>query len=137
MWNIVALAESEVGRQIAIAAKRDSSIMMGITVGTLTFLPATAIAVSQHKRIKTRGVDKLICWKTIFAMPLLNWNAGPGQGVATNRFWIFLVVALPLTGLTLSLLFLWMGSINDQTGKPHFTSLQLQLTRLKLKLASL
>lgn len=38
--------QSQESRDLAIAGKRDSSIMKGITVGTLTFLPGTAIAVS-------------------------------------------------------------------------------------------
>ena len=47
MWNSVALNGSQISQQISVASKRDSSIMMGITVGTLTFLPGTAIAVRE------------------------------------------------------------------------------------------
>lgn len=37
--------DSQISQQFSIASKRDSSVMKGITVGTLTFLPGTAIAV--------------------------------------------------------------------------------------------
>lgn len=45
MWNAMTMNHSQISQQISLASKRDSSIMMGITVGTLTFLPGTAIAV--------------------------------------------------------------------------------------------
>lgn len=50
----LAMNESQISRgfslaqqQIAVAGRRDSSVMLGIAVGTLTFLPATALAVSR------------------------------------------------------------------------------------------
>ena len=44
MWNLVSLSESRLRRKISIASKRDSTIMMGIAVGTMLFLPLTAMA---------------------------------------------------------------------------------------------
>ena len=48
MWSTMALNESQISQQIAAASKRDGSIMVGIAVGTLTFFPGTAIAVSPN-----------------------------------------------------------------------------------------
>jgi hypothetical protein len=93
MGSMSALAESEISQQVSIASKRDSSIMMAIAVGTLTFLPATAMA-------------------SIFAMPVLNWDAPPGEGVTDHRFWIYLVVTIPITVVTLIFLFGWMNMVD-------------------------
>jgi hypothetical protein len=117
MWAIMTMHETQVSLDIARASqetakasKRDSSIMMGITVGTLTFLPATAIAVSNVSNQHRPTFNLLTPLpQTIFAMPVFNWDAEPGKNVADKRFWIFCAVAFPLTALTLLILFAWMA----------------------------
>lgn len=118
--------DSQINQQIAISAKRDSSIMMGITVGTLSFLPATAIAVSSQAMAgKEKSgfhwlMTELDALQTIFALPMFDWNAGPNEHVTGPRFKIFLAVALRLTAVTLCLLFVWM-SLSDTASARKMT----------------
>jgi Mg2+ and Co2+ transporter CorA len=94
MSSITALAMTDISYRIAVASKRDSAMMMIITVGTLTFLPATAIA-------------------TIFAMPFLPWNVAASDGDSTpNALSTYLKVSLPLTVGTLSLVCLYWAKID-------------------------
>ncbi|ETN42734.1 uncharacterized protein HMPREF1541_01892 [Cyphellophora europaea CBS 101466] len=119
--SMSALAESEIsqqlamtGHQVSIASKRDSTIMKAIAVGTLTFLPATAIA-------------------SIFAMPVLDWDHPPGQGVAGRQFGIYLAVSIPMTLVTLMFLFAWMNMVDfeAETAKTSIRpSIRLRLGRL-------
>ncbi|KPI45898.1 uncharacterized protein AB675_841 [Cyphellophora attinorum] len=111
MSSIMALARSEISHNITVASKRDSAIMMSITVGTLTFLPATAIA-------------------TIFAMPFLPWNVAASDGDTTpGVVRLYLKVSLPLTIGTLLLVGLYWAMIDygdkgaDMTVRPWIKEL--------------
>ncbi|KAF2242533.1 hypothetical protein BU26DRAFT_524137 [Trematosphaeria pertusa] len=65
-------------KELAAASKRDSSAMKVIAVLTALFLPGTCIA-------------------TLFAMPILNWNAFSMRDVMTSHFWLYWAVTIPLT----------------------------------------
>jgi hypothetical protein len=52
---------------------------------------------------------------------MFNWEAGPQDTVVDHRFWIYLAVSLPITGVTLMLLFLWMFIIDIREQSPNMT----------------
>ncbi|MCJ1404063.1 hypothetical protein MMC11_007288 [Xylographa trunciseda] len=92
LYNLVAREDSKANtdiarasRSIALASQRDSASMKTIAVLTMAFLPATWVAA-------------------LFAMPLFNWRAAPGDPVLQGYFWIYWAVICPLTT---AVLFLW------------------------------
>ena len=74
---------------IAAATRHDGSVMKGISLLTMVFLPATFVS-------------------TLFAMPLFDWSADRVDGIATPYAWIYLAVALPLTFAVVAIWFAWM-----------------------------
>ena len=102
MDSIVALSESKVSRQISVASKRDGTVMMGIAVGTMLFLPLTAMA-------------------TIFAMPFLPWNDGPSDSAKVHPLVIYLTLSLPLTAVTLTILITWIWAVDYEAETSHVT----------------
>ncbi|KAE8453913.1 hypothetical protein EG329_007689 [Mollisiaceae sp. DMI_Dod_QoI] len=80
------MIESKLSIMIAEDTRRDSSSMKTIAVLTLFFLPATATA-------------------SVFGMSMFDWKAKTGDTVVSRRFWIYIVVAIPLT---LVVLFAWL-----------------------------
>jgi hypothetical protein len=94
IWNLIAQKDNQLNqeiaadsKEIALASKRDSSAMKAIAALTMFFLPGTFIA-------------------SLFAMPLLDWQAEAGQPVISHRFWIYWAVTIPLT---LLVVILWIG----------------------------
>ncbi|KAF2735556.1 hypothetical protein EJ04DRAFT_491412 [Polyplosphaeria fusca] len=74
---------------IAVASKRDSAAMKTIAVLTIVFLPPTFVA-------------------TFFSMTLFNWTPQtPGDRITSKYFWVYWVVAIPLTALVLIIWRLW------------------------------
>lgn len=63
--------------------------MKTIAVLTTCFLPATWVAA-------------------FFAIPLFNWNAGKGEAVLNDRFWVYWATTLPLTIVVLVVWYVWM-----------------------------
>ncbi|KAL9612390.1 MAG: hypothetical protein Q9167_003030 [Letrouitia subvulpina] len=95
VWNLIAQRDNNVNqsiaadsREIAAAARRDSSAMKAIAFLTMFFLPGTFVA-------------------SFFAMPLLDWDAKNGDDVISHRFWIYWAVVTPLTVLVLMLWGIW------------------------------
>ena len=74
----------------------------------------------------------LILCQTIFAMPMFNWEAGPKEHVVDHRFWVYLAVALPITGVTLIFLFLWMFVIDIREQSPNLTMKESVRKRLDM-----
>ncbi|EJD41574.1 hypothetical protein AURDEDRAFT_169471 [Auricularia subglabra TFB-10046 SS5] len=71
--------------------KRDSATMKTITVVTLVYLPATFVS-------------------TLLSMGIFDFGVGDGDNGRiriAREGWLFLVISLPLTALTLVLSFLW------------------------------
>jgi len=103
--NSVQVAEDS--RNIAEASKKDSSVMLSIGVLTMTFLPATFIAVSlshaENMNNKSHKHDQ-----TVFAMPLFDWNANEPAAVVNPRFKYFWATAIPLTVAVLSIWTTWI-----------------------------
>ena len=103
-------------KSIAAASKRDSSAMKSIALLTMLFLPATFVSVQYHdpevlrKRKDKKKKEALIInhmsRQTVFAMPILDWNADRASAVVTQHAWLYLAVTLPLTVLVL---IVWSG----------------------------
>ncbi|KAJ9616514.1 hypothetical protein H2200_000233 [Cladophialophora chaetospira] len=84
----ISLEIAEASKRIAEDTKRDGTSMKTLAVVTLVYLPATAVS-------------------SILAMPLFNWNA-KGGAVVNPRFWIYVVLAVPLTLLTIGIWYAWL-----------------------------
>ncbi|KAH8902602.1 hypothetical protein BR93DRAFT_972334 [Coniochaeta sp. PMI_546] len=92
LWNFEFLAQRAeaqtnaiynfAAREIAVATKHDSAAMKAIAVMTILFLPGTFFA-------------------TLFAMPLFDFSAPPGEPVLSSRLWIYWVFTGPFTVLLL------------------------------------
>ncbi|KAF2475081.1 uncharacterized protein BDR25DRAFT_160310, partial [Lindgomyces ingoldianus] len=77
--------------RVARAAKQDSSAMRTISILTLTFLPMTAVAA--------------VFSGTVFNFE--NWGV-PGQRVASEGWWVFLVTCILATVVTVGAWYAWL-----------------------------
>lgn len=89
------------------AVRKDSAAMRTIAVVTLAFLPSTFISV----RVELVIFDHLlIIGQTIFSTSFFNFSPGPkaqqGGWFVSDKIWIYWVIAIPLTIMTLSI-WLW------------------------------
>ena len=89
------------------AVRKDSAAMRTIAVVTLAFLPSTFISVGVQFVMVIRP---LTLGQTIFSMSFFNFSPGPetgrGDWLVSDKFWIYWVIAIPLTIATLSI-WLW------------------------------
>lgn len=97
VYNLIAqrdkrqnLHVAPISTSIAAITKDDSFAMRTIAIMTVAFLPATAIP-------------------SIFSMNMFDWQAEPGKQVVSSHFWIYWVVAVPLT---LAVLGVWLSWIH-------------------------
>ncbi|KAK0709866.1 hypothetical protein B0T26DRAFT_805491 [Lasiosphaeria miniovina] len=81
LYNLIAQSDANASISLAKAAKDDSSSMKTVAVVTMTSLPATFLA-------------------TVFAMPLLKWDASL---VVQDNFWVYLAFTLPSTALVFTI----------------------------------
>ena len=102
-------------RTIAIASKRDSSVMKSISLLTMVFLPGTFISVSEPLRqmfccfpLSSSGGLLIHSQQTLFAMPLFNWNASRISDIASPHTWLYLAAALPLTLIITMCWLIWL-----------------------------
>ncbi|PVI03333.1 hypothetical protein DM02DRAFT_726532 [Periconia macrospinosa] len=78
-FSIIAQEENKLSRDVAHNSKRDSAAMKTIALVTLLFLPPTFVA-------------------TLFGMSMFDWNGEkPGTDPLSSYFWIYWVIAAPLT----------------------------------------
>lgn len=95
LYNFVAQMDNALNAQLAAAAGRDSTSMKILAFISVIFLPGTFVA-------------------GVFSMSMFDWqysgnnsgssggsSGGGGDGVVSERFWIFWVIAVPLTLITL------------------------------------
>ncbi|EEU48276.1 uncharacterized protein NECHADRAFT_75673 [Fusarium vanettenii 77-13-4] len=80
-FNLVAQYDSAISVQIGQATQSDSAAMKTIAFATLTFLPATFISA-------------------VFSMSFFNIDDDTGEWSVSNKFWIYWVIAIPVTLLT-------------------------------------
>lgn len=84
-FNTVTQYDSRVTVEIGRAAQSDSAAMKTISFLTLTFLPATYVCA-------------------IFSMSFFNYSPESGKWSVSSDFWIYWVVAVPITASTA---FIW------------------------------
>ncbi|CAO2653796.1 Nn.00g032070.m01.CDS01 [Neocucurbitaria sp. VM-36] len=77
-------AQGETAVEIALATSRDSKVMRSISLVTMVFLPGTFLA-------------------TVFSMTFFNWFDGDGNGQISSSLWIYVVVTVLFTSVTLGL----------------------------------
>jgi hypothetical protein len=87
LYNFIAQADNALNAQLAASAGRDSTSMKILAFISALFLPGSFVAA-------------------IFSMSMFDWQHGGGAGdsgnrVVSGRFWIFWVIAVPLTMITL------------------------------------
>ncbi|KAF4452427.1 hypothetical protein F53441_4707 [Fusarium austroafricanum] len=87
-FNSVAQYDSRISVEIGQATQSDSAAMKTIAFVTLTFLPATFISA-------------------VFSMSFFKTNDNTGEWSVSDKFWIYWVVAIPVTLLTAGLWLLW------------------------------
>lgn len=87
-FNIVAQSDARTSVEIGRAAQKDSAAMKTVAFLTLTFLPATFISA-------------------IFSTSFFNFDAGEGIWAVSDKIWIFWVVSIPVTLITIMLWFFW------------------------------
>ncbi|KAF4460167.1 hypothetical protein FALBO_13064 [Fusarium albosuccineum] len=80
-FNSVAQYDSKVSVQIGQATQSDSAAMKTIAFATLTFLPATFISA-------------------VFSMSFFNVDDNTGEWGVSRKFWIYWVIAIPVTIIT-------------------------------------
>jgi hypothetical protein len=85
----ISMQIAEASKTIAEETKKDGSSMKTLAVMTLVFLPCTTVS-------------------SILAMPLFNWQAD-GASVVNPRIWIYFILSVPLTMLTIGIWRLWLG----------------------------
>lgn len=83
---------AEASKTIAEETKKDGYSMKTLAVVTMLFLPATSVS-------------------SILAMPLFRWDEGDGNRVVNTKLWVYFVLAIPLTALTVGLWWLWQKRV--------------------------
>jgi Mg2+ and Co2+ transporter CorA len=87
-FNSVAQYDSRISVQIGQATQSDSAAMKTIAFVTLTFLPATFVSA-------------------LFSMSFFNIDDDTGKWSVSEKFWLYWVIAIPVTLLTGGLWLLW------------------------------
>lgn len=82
--------------------------MKTIAVLTILFLPGTYISASSSCYLIFSSYSLANTKQTLFAMPLLNWEAKAGDSVMSSRFWIYWALTLPLTLTVVSIWLVWL-----------------------------
>ena len=85
--QVLSIEIAKASKIIAEETKKDGSSMTTLAVVTLVYLPCTTVS-------------------SILAMPLFDWDAE--KGVVNPRIWVFFILALPLTVITVSVWQLWL-----------------------------
>ncbi|KAF1989817.1 hypothetical protein K402DRAFT_326306, partial [Aulographum hederae CBS 113979] len=97
-YNLITQRDSKVLTGIGESTRSDSAAMRTVALVTMAFLPATFICA-------------------IFGMSFFDFAPGdgvePAKWTVSDQFWIYWVVAIPVTAATISVWYIW------QHGLPH------------------
>lgn len=118
MWRVVQdnQLQAAATERLAQESKRDSEIMKTITVVTLLYLPATFVCVSAEANAWANPVTER-GGQTLLSMGLFEFDIGEegsGRLKVARQGWIFIVIALPLTIITLGLAYVWQRRTEEQ-----------------------
>ncbi|KAI0156700.1 hypothetical protein GGR52DRAFT_197402 [Hypoxylon sp. FL1284] len=110
VWNEIARRDSDLNTRIAkentaiaLEAKREGTQMRAIALLTMIYLPFSSVA-------------------GVFSMGVFDWQAQDGSSVVTRYFWVFAVLAVGLTAITLSA---WYFITLRHRGTPKKDTLEL------------
>lgn len=102
MLSVITQSDAEYTAAIAIDGKRDSIAMRTISILGIVYLPATFVA-------------------TLFSMDMFSWPGTSNKGnetsslVASPSIWIYWVVAVPLTVITILIWVIWARRENQKS----------------------
>jgi Mg2+ and Co2+ transporter CorA len=118
LYSVISQQDSLINRKdnklnisIASSAKKDSIAMMTFTFITALFLPGTYIS-------------------SLFSMTMFNWqtSASNPESHLSSYFWVYWVVTVPLTLLTLSGWHVWYRYA-DKEWQDTLNKIQVQVTK--------
>ena len=96
--------------RISEAVHNDSAAMKTIAVLTLTFLPATFVSVWKFS-LPRQVLQQLTALQAVFSMTFFDFSprneAHPEAWVVSEKIWIYWVISLPLTIVTILSWFTW------------------------------
>jgi hypothetical protein len=97
--------------------------MKAIAVVTMTFLPATFVSVSASFTASklSSQTDTVMLLQSIFSMSFFHFeppsDATGASFVLSDKFWMYWVVAAPLSVATLTAWFLWEARLKKGSGR--------------------
>ena len=107
---MIAQYDSKTMVRISGAVQNDSTAMKTIAVLTLTFLPATFVSVWKFS-LPCQVLQQLTTMQAVFSMTFFNFTPGneahPEAWVVSEKIWIYWVISLPLTIVTILFWFMW------------------------------
>lgn len=116
-FHISTQHDSLVAADLARAAQLDSYTMKTISVLGLLFLPGTFISVRSHSMLIFFKLPHHTL-QTVFSMSFFSFSPGTdGQAplwTVSKEFWIYWVIAVPLTVLTIVSWNHWQNSLPTQ-----------------------
>jgi hypothetical protein len=118
-FNMVAQYDSRISVEVGRAAQSDSSAMKTIAFVTLTFFPATFISA-------------------MFSMSFFNYNPDSDKWTVSKKFWIYWVVAIPITCITALLWSFWYKflppkQIGEEDLQPRGAKREIKVMATKLR----
>jgi hypothetical protein len=124
-FNIVGQYDTRISLEIGRAAQVDSAAMKTIAFLTLTFFPATFVSA-------------------IFSMSFFNYNPDTDQWFVSKKFWLYWIVAIPVTCITALLWSFWhkffppkrIGEEDLEHKDTFITKEELQMATKKLGTSS-
>ncbi|KAJ3495500.1 hypothetical protein NLG97_g3354 [Lecanicillium saksenae] len=97
-FNLVVQKDSGMTLKMSRIAQDDSKVMRMIAFLTLTFLPATFVSA-------------------VFSTSFFNFNPDANKWTVSNKFWIFWVISVPITLLTLFMCHKWGLALPGEENK--------------------
>jgi len=105
--------------------------MKTIAVLTLTFLPGTAVAVSNsHHRYESDSITDSS--QSFFSMTMFQWPYN-GNKIASPYLWVYFAVTIPLTALVYVAWVWWFKFSQKQSKKKHDEGLDSFEKELKMR----
>lgn len=116
-FNTVTQYDSRVTVEIGRAAQADSAAMKTIAFITLTFFPATFVCA-------------------IFSMSFFDFDPNTAQWKVSKDFWVYWVVAVPITAITASMWKWWNKLAPEKLiGHDTLTQSSVQMAKIELEKA--
>ena len=110
-FNIVAQSQNQTTMRISEATQSDGAAMKTVALVTLTFLPATFVSVSQVKVYGKLGCRSNLLAQALFSMSFFDFSPSGDDGkesfAVSKKIWLYWVVVVPLTALTMGTWFFW------------------------------